>query len=63
MVTNLPPTSEVRVLIIALPQERKMVAAWCWSAVYKTEPRPTVCSGFLCPSKLPVITNNVLDVT
>ena len=50
VVTLSPPTSEVRVRFQALPQVGKMVVACRRSAVYSTEPWPTVCTGFLCPS-------------
>ena len=31
------------------PYVGKLVVAYRWSAVYSTEPGPTVCTGFLCP--------------
>ena len=53
MVTLSPPSSEAGVRFTALPQVGKLVEACCWSAVYSTEPLPTVCTGFLCPSNDP----------
>ena len=50
VVTLSPPTSEAGVQFQARPQVGKLVVACRWSAVYSTEPWPTVCTGFLCPS-------------
>ena len=47
--TLLPPYSENGVRFPAQPQVGKLVVACCWSAVYSTEPWPTVCTGCLCP--------------
>ena len=33
----------------ARPNVGKLVVAFLWSAVYSTEPWPTVCTGLLCP--------------
>ena len=52
-VTLSPPTSEAGVPFPAQPQVGKLVVACRWSAVYSTEPWPTVCTGFLCPSNYP----------
>ena len=49
VVTLSPPTSEIGVWIPAWPQEARLVVGCRWSAVYSTEPWPTVCTGFLCP--------------
>ena len=38
VVTLSPPTSEIGVQFLARPQVGKLVVAWCWSAVYSTEP-------------------------
>ena len=47
--TCLPPLrSEFKFL--ASPHVGKLVVAYCWSALHSTEPWPTVCTGFLCPS-------------
>ena len=53
VVTLSPPTSEAGVRFMALPQVGKLVVACRCSAVYSTEPWPTVCTGFLCPSNYP----------
>ena len=45
--------SEAGVQFPALPQVGKLVFACRLSAVYSTEPWPTVCTGFLCPSNYP----------
>ena len=50
VVTLSPPTSEIGVRFPARPQVGKLVVGYRWSAVYSTEPWPTVCTGFLCPS-------------
>ena len=49
VVTLSPPTSEIRVWIPVWPHVGKLIVVCCWSAVYITEPWPTVCTGFLCP--------------
>ena len=54
VVTLSPPTSEAGVWFQARPQVGKLVVACRWSAVYSTEPWPTVCTGFLCPSNYPL---------
>ena len=54
VVTLWPPTSEAGVRFPARPQVGKLVVACCWSAVYSTEPRLTVCTGFLCPQNYPL---------
>ena len=38
VVTLVPPTSEIRVQILAWPQVGKLVVACPWSAVYSTNP-------------------------
>ena len=38
VVTFLPPTSEIKIRILALPQVGKVVATYCWSAAYYAEP-------------------------
>ena len=48
VVTHSPPTPEVGSSNPG-PYVGKLVVAYRWSAVYSTEPRPTVCTGFLCP--------------
>ena len=48
-----PPTSEIGVRFPAQPQVGKLVVAYRWSAVYSTEPWPTVCTGFLCLPNYP----------
>ena len=48
VVTHSPPTSELGGLK-PRPYVRKLVVAYRLSAVYSTEPLPTVCAGFLCP--------------
>ena len=53
VVTLSPPTSEAGVRFPARPQVGKLVVACRWLAVYSTEPRRTVCTGFLCPSNYP----------
>ena len=56
VVTLLPPTSEVGVRFPARPQVGKFKAGSCLPLVgslYSTEPWPTVCTGFLCPSNCP----------
>ena len=53
VVTLSPPTSDVGVRFPGLPQVGKLVVACHWSAVYSTEPWPTVCTDFLCPSNYP----------
>ena len=53
LVTLSPSSSEARVRFPAWPQVGKLVVACRWSTVYSTEPWPTVCTGFLCPSNYP----------
>ena len=48
MVTHMPPTSGVSGLNPG-PSVGKLVASYQWSAVFSTEPWPTVCTGFLSP--------------
>ena len=50
VVTLSPVTSEIGVRFLAQPQVGKLVVACRWPPVYSTEPWPTVCAGFLCPS-------------
>ena len=52
VVTYLPPTSEVGGSNPG-PYVGKLVVAYRWSAVYSTEPRPTICTCFLCPQNYP----------
>ena len=52
MVTDSPPTSEVGGSNPG-PCVGKLVVAYQWSAVYSTEPLPTVCTGFLSPQNYP----------
>ena len=54
MVTLSPPTSEAGVWFPARPQMGKLVVACHWSAVYSTQPLPTVCTGVLCPANYPL---------
>ena len=49
------PTSEAEVCFPARPQVGKLVVAYRWSAVYSTEPWPTVCTWFPLPFQLPVV--------
>ena len=53
MVTHWPPTSEVSGSNLG-PYVGKFVVAYRWSAIYSTEPGPTVCTGFLCPQNYPL---------
>ena len=55
VVTLWPPTSEVGGSN-PRPFVGKLVIAYQWSAVYSTEPSPTVCTGFDVPTKLPLMT-------
>ena len=48
VVTRSPPTSEISGSN-AGPCVGKLVVSYRWSAVYSTEPWPTVCTSFLCP--------------
>ena len=50
MVTHSPPTSEVG-SSNAGPYVKKLVVAYRLSAEYCTKPWPTLCTGFLCPSR------------
>ena len=52
VVTHSPPTSEVSGSNFG-PYVGKLVVAYWWSAVYSTEPLPTVCTRFLCPQNYP----------
>ena len=54
VVTHSPPSSEVGGLN-PVPYMGKFIVAHRWSAFYSTEPWPTVCTGFLCPQKLPIM--------
>ena len=42
------PTSQISGPIPG-PYVGKLGVAYQWSAVYRTKPCPTVCTGFLCP--------------
>ena len=53
VVTHSPPTSEIGGSNLG-PYVGNLVVAYQWSAVYSTEPSPTVCTGFLCPQNYPL---------
>ena len=46
VVTLSPPTSEGRGSVPSTASSGKLGVAFHWSAVYSTEPWPTVCTGF-----------------
>ena len=52
VVTHLPHRSVVSGSN-PIPYVGKSVVSYQWSAVYSTEPSPTVYTGFLCPQNYP----------
>ena len=48
VITHSPPTSEVCSSNLIKTYVGKLAAGNWWSAVYSTEPSPTVHIGFLC---------------